>query len=268
MRELRVCGRRGHVTYAPVESEWRTRLQAQTDEGEAWRCLRCGDFVAGPPAGAGPAADMPRPRRGKALRQELILRILAVERLVRGLVLLAGAYAVVRFRSSEASLRRLFDVDLPSARPLADRLGLDLDHSSVVTTIHRALTARPATLAVIALFLGGYGSLQLVEAFGLWRVRRWGEYLTVVSTAAFLPLEVREIIERPTAARVVTLIVNIAAVVYLLLAKRLFGLRGGREADERELEGEALLAPGPAGADDPGSPAASPYPTAAAVRRS
>lgn len=252
MRELRVCGRRGHVTYAPAEPQWRSRLRADTAEGEAWRCLRCGDFVDGSPAGAGPARDMPRPRRGKALRQELVLRILAVERLVRGVVLLAGAYAVVRFRSSQASLRHLFDVDLPSARPLADRLGFDLDHSSVVAAIHRALAARPGTLGLIALFLGGYGVLELVEAVGLWRVRRWAEYLTVVSTAVFLPLEMREIIERPTAARIATLIVNIAAVVYLLVAKRLFGLRGGREAYERELEGEALFAPGAAGFDELG----------------
>ncbi len=41
--------------------------------------------------------------------------------------------------------------------------------------------------------------------------------------------------------RVLTLLLNIAAVVYLLLSKRLFGLRGGRAAYEKERESASLL---------------------------
>jgi hypothetical protein len=48
-----------------------------------------------------------------------------------------------------------------------------------------------------------------------------------------------------TPFKVIALIVNIAIVVYLLLAKRLFGLRGGAAADEelrrRDVGVEALL---------------------------
>jgi hypothetical protein len=41
--------------------------------------------------------------------------------------------------------------------------------------------------------------------------------------------------------RVVTLTINVAAVLYLLISKRLFGLRGGRAAYEEERHGEQLL---------------------------
>ena len=41
--------------------------------------------------------------------------------------------------------------------------------------------------------------------------------------------------------RAVALIVNVAAVVYLLVSKRLFGLRGGAKAHEAELNEESLL---------------------------
>jgi len=42
------CARRGHVTCAPDEPELRDRLMAPAAAGTAWRCLRCGAFVAHP----------------------------------------------------------------------------------------------------------------------------------------------------------------------------------------------------------------------------
>ncbi|MDT5325520.1 MAG: hypothetical protein QOF25_2672, partial [Mycobacterium sp.] len=44
-----------------------------------------------------------------------------------------------------------------------------------------------------------------------------------------------------TFTRVLTLTINIAAVIYLLFSKRLFGLRGGRKAYDDERRGEQLL---------------------------
>ena len=73
-----------------------------------------------------------------------------------------------------------------------------------------------------------------MEAVGLWYQRRWAEYLTFVATTAFLPLEVLELTKQVSAFKVTALIVNLAVVIYLLFAKRLFGLRGGAAADERE----------------------------------
>ena len=61
------CGRRGHVTYAPAETDLRAQLSALTPEGQAWRCLRCGTFVPGPADGSGPADKAPTPLRGKEI---------------------------------------------------------------------------------------------------------------------------------------------------------------------------------------------------------
>jgi hypothetical protein len=41
--------------------------------------------------------------------------------------------------------------------------------------------------------------------------------------------------------RVVTFTINVAAVIFLLISKRLFGLRGGRAAYDEERRGEQLL---------------------------
>jgi len=248
-RELKACGRRGHVTYRPEESELAARLRSSTALGEAWRCLRCGDWVLGPPQASGPADQAPVPARGKALRQLTILRILAVERVIRGLVLIAAGYGVYRFESAQTALRGSFGRLLPSLRPLADQLGVDLDHSSILSAATKALHARAGTLNLVAIGLVVYGLLELVEGVGLWLAKRWGEYLTVVATAAFLPYEVSELLRSVTVTKVGAFVINVLAVVYLLLAKRLFGLRGGRKAYERELRGESLLEIEAAGQD-------------------
>src|SRR5262249_20115406 len=77
---VRHCGWHGHVTWAPTEEDLAARLGAETVQGEAWRCLRCGSYVIGPPQGRGPADRAPIVLRGRALRDAFILRLLAVER--------------------------------------------------------------------------------------------------------------------------------------------------------------------------------------------
>ena len=44
-----------------------------------------------------------------------------------------------------------------------------------------------------------------------------------------------------TFTRCAAFVINVAAVLYLLISKRLFGLRGGRKAYEDERRGEQLL---------------------------
>jgi uncharacterized membrane protein (DUF2068 family) len=256
---LRACGRKGHVTYEPDEPALRQRLHAQTPAGEAWRCLRCGDFVVGPPRSAGRAEDAPLVLRGRQLRDAVVLRLLAVERWVRGLLILLLAYGVHRFSNAKASLSHVFETDLPLVRPLADRLGDNLDESGVVSTIRGALEARHSTLTLITFGLAGYALLQLVEGTGLWLLKRWGEYFAVVATSVFLPVEIYELIEKVTVTRVIALIINVAAVLYLLLSKRLFGLRGGKSAYDAERHSESLIeveAAAPAGARRNAAPAA------------
>jgi hypothetical protein len=50
-----------------------------------------------------------------------------------------------------------------------------------------------------------------------------------------------ELTEKITAFRVGALIINVAAVLYLLLTKRLFGLRGGKAAYEAQRHEQSLL---------------------------
>ena len=82
-------------------------------------------------------------------------------------------------------------------------------------------------------------------------MKRWAEYLTFVATTALLPLEIWELTRRISPFKIVALVVNLAIVIYLLLAKRLFGLRGGAKAEraerERDTGWEALERTAPVG---------------------
>lgn len=62
-----------------------------------------------------------------------------------------------------------------------------------------------------------YAALFTVEGIGLLLRKRWAEYLTVVSTAGLLPLEVYEVAIRPRPAKIVLLVANVAIVVYLIV---------------------------------------------------
>jgi uncharacterized membrane protein (DUF2068 family) len=238
---LRHCSRKGHETYAPTEEKLRSRLHVQTPAGEAWRCLRCGDYVVGAPRREGPADEAPEVLRGRALRDAVILRLLAVERGGRALLVIAAAYGVWRFRAHHDAVQRAFNEDLPLLRPIAEKLHFNLDDSSIVHTLRSVIEARTSTLAAVAIGLLVYGVLQLVEATGLWLLKRWGEYFAVVATSLGLPIEIYELAEKVTVIRVGALIINIAAVIYLLLSKRLFGLRGGKAAYEAERHEASLL---------------------------
>jgi uncharacterized membrane protein (DUF2068 family) len=238
---LRHCARKGHVTYAPVEPEYRERLEAHTPLGDTWRCLRCGDYVLGEPKGSGPANEAPVLLRGKELRSAFILRALAIERWVRGLILILLAIAVNRLKTTQVSLKELFARDLKSLQPFFDQIHFNVTDSSTVHSIQKVLDAKPSTLNLITIGLLLYGALQIVEGIGLWSLKRWGEYVAVVGTTLFIPLEVYELTQKATWIKIGVLVINVAAVLYLLLSKRLFGLRGGRAAYEASLREESLL---------------------------
>jgi uncharacterized membrane protein (DUF2068 family) len=61
-----------------------------------------------------------------------------------------------------------------------------------------------------------YAALFLTEGIGLWLLKRWAEWFTVVITASLVPFEIYEIYLRPTPIKVFVLIINLGVVAYLL----------------------------------------------------
>jgi uncharacterized membrane protein (DUF2068 family) len=244
-------------------------LSTVTPAGTAWRCLRCGTFVPGEPDGSGPVAAAPAVRRGREVRSALILRLFAIERYLRAVVFGGAAFGVWRLKYSRTSLQQAFNHDLPAVRALYKDLGFNFQNSKLIGLIQHALTLNSRTLGYLAIGLAAYAVIEFIEATGLWLVKRWGEYFALVATAVFLPYEIYELVDKVTVLRAGAFAVNLALVVYLVLTKRMLGVRGGKAAYEErlreasiidaELEALAAAAPGspapqPPGAE-PGEPA-------------
>jgi uncharacterized membrane protein (DUF2068 family) len=235
------CFRKGHVTYAPDEPELRERLTAQTVAGPAWRCLRCGAFVTDGQHGSGPAAEAPLVRRGRELRSELILRVFAVERFLRFLIIGAAAYGVWRFKYDRAGIQRSYENALPAIRALYRDLGFDVARSRLLGVIQDSFMLTSRTLTFLAIGLAVYALIELVESVGLWQGKRWGEYFAMVATSIFLPYEIYDLTVKITWLRLGALVVNLLLVIYLVWTKRLFGARGGKKAYEANLRSESVI---------------------------
>jgi uncharacterized membrane protein (DUF2068 family) len=235
------CARRGHVTYAPDEPQLRDRLMAPIAGGTALRCLRCGVFVAGGPRGGGPAAAAPLIRRGKELRSELILRVFAVERFLRFLIVGGAAYGAWRFRSDRAGIQRAYDHALPAIRALYTDLGFNVSHSRLLGLVHHAFALSPRLVTLLAAGLALYALIELAEAVGLWLGQRWGEYLAAAATSIFLPYEIYDLTGKITWLRIAALVINLLLVIYLVWTRRLFGVRGGKAACEARLRSASII---------------------------
>ena len=238
----RSCARNGHLTFEPTDASYAQQLSADTPVGVAWKCLRCGAFIPGAAFEHGPVEHAPAVLHDRQIRDRVIIRFLAVERGIRGFIVLLIGLALLQLKGSQESLEITLSKSLPLLKPFADQIGWDINNSRVIHLLDVFLQATPHTLWIIAIALLGYGVLQLTECLGLWFQKRWAEYLTVVATSAFIPIEVYELTHTVTLLKAGALVINIAAVIWLLWSKHLFGINGGAAAAHDEaLIGQSAL---------------------------
>lgn len=243
--ELLACGLRGHELVGTDAAHLRSQdaTFAREVDGVRWyRCLRCDSWLPlGAPSkpGVEHAPDREKlelPLRGKALRDKFVLRLIAVNRAFHFVVLALLALAILLFTRHQAQLRSDFYRVVADLQHGAGGAPIQTGHVGFVGELDKLFSLKSGTLHVVGLAVAAYALLEGVEAVGLWYARRWAEYLTFLATSLFLPLEVYELINKVSPVRIVALIVNVAVVIYLLYAKRLFGFRGGADAEREERE--------------------------------
>jgi len=239
--ELIVCGLRGHVLVGTDAAELRPQdsvFAREYDSSRWYRCLRCDSWIPLPPPSA-PARVTPPdqdeieiPTRGKALRDKIVLRLIAVERSLHFLVLGALGIAVLVLAANDETARGEFERVLAALQTgVAGGPVQTTGHVGIIGELDKLFSLRAHTLREVGFALLAYALLEGVEAVGLWLIQRWAEYLTFVATAIPLPFEIYEIVSRVSVLKIIGFIVNVAILGYLLVAKRLFGVRGGGAVD-------------------------------------
>jgi uncharacterized membrane protein (DUF2068 family) len=250
--ELLQCGVAGHALEGLDARAFRPQdaLVAREVGSVRWhRCLRCDSWLAVQP----PAAltrEHPRerdeielPLRGKALRDRIVLRLIAIDRALHFFALALLGVIILVFSANRDQLRATFykvTADLTGGAVAGEGHA----NHGLLHELDRLFTTTSTNLHLLGAVFLAYALVEGVEAVGLWYTKRWAEYLTFVVTASLLPFEVYELAHKLSPFKIVAFLINVAVVIYLLFAKRLFGVKGGAAAEhaliERDMGWQAL----------------------------
>jgi len=135
------------------------------------------------------------------------LLLVAAYKLVKGLALLALGIGALRLLHKDLAAEAARWIDL---------LRIDPQNHYIQRLLARIAKVDARKLKELSIGTFLYSGVFLTEGVGLALRKRWAEYLTILTTASLLPLEIYEIAERFNVAKIVILLVNIAVVVYLV----------------------------------------------------
>ena len=136
-----------------------------------------------------------------------VLRLIALFKFFKASILIVTGIGILKLMHSDAAT---------TLDHWLARLGLAPGNRFVDYAISKAANIPPNKIKDLGLGSFVYAGLFLTEGIGLWMLKHWAEWFTVVITASLIPLEVWEIHRHPTAVKVLVLIINIAVVGYLL----------------------------------------------------
>ncbi len=74
-----------------------------------------------------------------------------------------------------------------------------------------------ARLWLLATFAAAYASVRFIEAYGLWRAKRWAEWFSMLSAGIYIPFEVYELCIKPTSLALLALAVNVIVVGIIII---------------------------------------------------
>jgi uncharacterized membrane protein (DUF2068 family) len=139
------------------------------------------------------------------------LMLIAAFKLLKGLALLAVGIAVPMLANKDL---------VAEAQHWVDPFRVDPHNHYLHLLLEKLANVDPHKLRALSLGTFVYSALFLTEGAGLFLRKRWAEFLTVISTAGLIPLEIYELFHHPTFTRALLLLVNIAVVAYLIFEIR------------------------------------------------
>ncbi|MEI7730771.1 MAG: DUF2127 domain-containing protein [Verrucomicrobiota bacterium] len=132
---------------------------------------------------------------------------IAVFKLIKGILLLVTAVGLLKLVHADLSALVEHWVTL---------LRMDPDNERIHHVMEMITNISPKQLKAASAGSFFYAALLLTEGIGLWLEKRWAEYLTVLATSTFIPLELYEIWVHLTGIKLAVLILNVVIVLYLI----------------------------------------------------
>jgi uncharacterized membrane protein (DUF2068 family) len=143
--------------------------------------------------------------RGGAKR-DLWIFLIGVFKLFKGITLVILGFGLLR----------LLHRDIAAvAEHWIEILRVDPENRFVHRALLRVFNVTPKQLKALSVGTFVYAAIFLTEGTGLLARKHWAEYMTLISTALFIPLEIYEIYRHFTILKVVVTIVNLLIVWYL-----------------------------------------------------
>jgi uncharacterized membrane protein (DUF2068 family) len=96
-------------------------------------------------------------------------------------------------------------------------LRVDPDNRFIHRALLRVFNVTPKQLKELSAGTFIYAAVFLTEGTGLLARKHWAEYMTLISTALFIPLEVYEMVHHFTLLKLGVTVVNALIVLYLAL---------------------------------------------------
>jgi len=135
------------------------------------------------------------------------LALIAIFKLVKGCLLLAAAIGLLRMLHTDLSM---------TVEHWITTCRMDPDGRCFHWLLEKVAAISPQQIRAVSAGSFFYSALLLTEGIGLWLERRWAEYLTVIATSSFIPLEIYELTRGVNAPTLVILAINLAIVWYLV----------------------------------------------------
>jgi uncharacterized membrane protein (DUF2068 family) len=136
-----------------------------------------------------------------------VIRLIALFKLLKAILLIAVGMSALH----------LIHKDVASeVEHWVKMLGLVPGNRYVDKALQKAGNLTPGKIKSLGVVSFLYAGLFLTEGIGLWLVKRWAEWFSVIITSSLVPVEVYEIYRHPSLVKILVLIFNVAVVGYLI----------------------------------------------------
>lgn len=139
--------------------------------------------------------------------RDQLIEIIAIFKFMKAAGLIAIAFGAIKLMqpaTGDMLARWISALSTTSEHPVIQRYLVQLS------------TFSPRKIEAVGVGALLYATLFMIEGIGLWYEAKWAEYLTVIATSLLIPIEIYELVQRVTLPRGAALVVNLAAVAYLV----------------------------------------------------